>query len=526
MSGKQEKGAGARIRRIRTIQSSIPFPVIAIVLGLAVVIEIVFCALTISLGVLPGQYLALLIVVLVAIDIGIFALVTNAKKSQKKFYTGMILTVILMIMLLPVAYFLNTTGAAIQKLVAQGDQWEEYDVLAMADSDYESVSDIKGKKVYVLGLQDKMSVEARERLVTKADVELDESEKDIVSLGNRIQDEQGQLHDELILVSESQYELLCDELENFKKNTKIVYSEKVQKRAKSAASEVDVTKDPFNIYITGIDAWGSIDKVSRSDVNMIVTVNPQTRTVLLTSIPRDAYVTLHSYGQLDKLTHTGIYGVDETLDTVEDWMDIDLNYYVKVNFSMVVGLVNAIDGITLYNEEEFQSTIAPYWYKKGWITMHGKKTLYYARERKWFEGGDPRRTEHQQKVMEAIIKKVSSSEVILTHYADILSVVSDNMTMSLSDKELKALARMQLSDMDTKWTIKMANVKCEEAERGTFSMGMGRMLYVNIPKEESVEQVKQEIHDVMYPAETQDEPQDVQDLLTNGTDAEKETQGE
>ena len=102
MSGKQEKGAGARIRRIRTIQSSIPFPVIAIVLGLAVVIEIVFCALTISLGVLPGQYLALLIVVLVAIDVGIFALVTNAKKSQKKFYTGMILTVILMIMLLPV----------------------------------------------------------------------------------------------------------------------------------------------------------------------------------------------------------------------------------------------------------------------------------------------------------------------------------------------------------------------------------------------------------------------------------------
>ena len=510
---KNEKGLRARLSRIRTIQDRFPFPLVAGLLVLVILIEIIFCILMISLGILPGQYVALVIVILLAIDVGIFFLVTNRKRSRGRFYTGLIVAVVMMILLLPMAYFLNTTGEAIQKLVAQHDQFEEYEVITSSDSAYEDVSDIHGKTVYVLGVDDKMNVEAREKLVTKADVELNDSEKDITALGNRIYNEQTKkASDDLILVSESQYELLCDGIDGFKKNSKIIYTEKIMKRADTGSDAVNVTKDPFNIYITGIDAWGSIDKVSRSDVNMIVTVNPQTRTILLTSIPRDAYVPLHTYGEYDKLTHTGIYGVEETLSTVEDWLDIDLNYYVKVNFSMVVGLVNAIDGITLYNEEEFQSSIAPYWYKKGWITMHGKKTLYYARERKWFEGGDARRTTHQQKVMEAIIKKVSSSEVILTHYTDILAVVSENMTMNLTDRELKALARMQLSDMDTKWTIKMANVKCEEAERGTFSMGMGRMLFVNIPKEESVEKVKEKIHNVMYPAETE-ETDDVTDLL-------------
>lgn len=514
INSKKEKGLKARLKRIKTVQSSIPFPIIAVILGLTIAIEIVFCALTVSLGVLPGLYVALIIVLLVAIDVGLFFLITNRHHSPRKFYSGMILAVVLMILLLPVAYFLNTTGDAIQKLVAQHDQFEEYQVIAKADSTYEAVEDIKGETVYVIGYEDKMSVEAREKLVTKADVSLDDSEKDIVSLGNHVVDEKGEQQDDLILVSESQYELLCDEIENFKKGSKVIYTEKIMKRSDTASDNVNVTKDPFNIYVTGIDAWGSIDKVSRSDVNMIVTVNPQTRTVLLTSIPRDAYVKLHTYQEMDKLTHTGIYGVDETLNTVEDWLDVDLNYYVKINFSMVVKLVNAIDGITLYNEEEFQSSIAPYYYKKGEITMHGKKTLYYARERKWFKGGDARRTTHQQKVMEAIIKKVSSSKVILTHYGQILSVVSENMTMNLSDRDLKALARMQLRDMDTKWTIKMANVKCTEAEMGTFSMGMGRPLFVNVPKEASVEDVKKKIHDVMYPAETED-TDDVTDLLQN-----------
>ena len=311
----------------------------------------------------------------------------------------------------------------------------------------------------------------------------------------------------------------CENIEGFEKGTKVIYSIDVKKRADNDAKKIDVTQDPFNIYITGIDAWGDINNVSRSDVNMIVTVNPQTRQILLTSIPRDAYVPLHSYGQLDKLTHSGIYGVDETLDTVEDWLGVDLNYYIKINFSMVVKIVNAIGGIRVYSDQEFDSAIAPYHYPKGWVTLHGKSTLYFARERKSFKESDQQRVKNQQKVMQAIIDKVTSSKVILTSYPKLLAIVSENMTTNLSDDDLAALARMQLDDMDNKWTINTISIKCDGASRGTYSMGMGRELFVNIPREESVEKAKEAIHDVMYPAEV--ETESIEDLMEQG-DGDKE----
>ena len=129
---------------------------------------------------------------------------------------------------------------------------------------------------------------------------------------------------------------------------------------KTADAGFNIAEDPFNIYITGIDMWNHEKGYDheRSDVNMIVTVNPQTRKILLTSIPRDSYVRLHTAGEMDKLTHTGVYGVDETLNTVHDWLGIDLNYYVKVNFTAVVKIINAMGGITVESPIAFKSSIA------------------------------------------------------------------------------------------------------------------------------------------------------------------------
>ena len=136
-----------------------------------------------------------------------------------------------------------------------------------------------------------------------------------------------------------------------------------------------VTEEPFNVCVTGIDIWGEIDQVSRSDVNMVVTVNPKTRTVMLTSVPRDSYVILHSFGEYDKLTHSGVWGVEETVTTLEDWLDIDIDYYVRVNFSMLVDIVNAIDGIDVYSDYAFKSAIHDCSYKKGWNHLNGKQAL-------------------------------------------------------------------------------------------------------------------------------------------------------
>ncbi len=526
--GKSKGGLGARIQRVKEGDGYIPFPALAALLLILLVVEIVFCAMVVNMGILPGQYIALIIVCLLAIDAGIVALILNGSGGRKRYYTGLIIGALMLVLLLPGTYFVMDAGSALEKLTRESKQWEKYDVVAMKDSAYETVEDITGKTVYVLPQNDKMTTEAQEKLVTKASVNLDDTDKDIVSLSNRICDEKGQVHDELILLSDSQYGMLCDDNKAFKKNSKVIYTEKVMRRSDAKSSDIDVTKDPFNIYVTGIDIWGEIDKVSRSDVNMIVTVNPQTRTILLTSMPRDSYVPLHSFGQLDKLTHSGIYGVDETLNTVSDWLDVDFDYYVKINFSMVVKLINAMGGISVYSDYEFDSAISDWHYVKGKNRLSGKGALYFARERKAFEKSDEQRIRNQQKVMEGIINKVTSHKEILLNYNELLSIVGENMATNLSDDDLKALARMQLKDMDTKWTVEKYSIDGEDATMGTYSMGMGRPLFVSIPDEKSVEKAKEKIHDVMYPETVEEEPKSemeklVEDQLDPQTDATEET---
>lgn len=490
--------------QVHDTQTAIPVPVIFGVLIAGLALEVIFVILVLSLALLPLKYVVLIMIILAAIDAGILALILNRRKGIRRFYVGMILTVIMMILLLPAIYFLNSTGDALQRISSIRDQWEDYQVIALENSAYEDLDDINGKTVYCINSNSKMNDEAKERLVTAADVDI-EDETDILSLGNRLVDEKGNLHNNLIFTSKSYYKMQCEEIKDFRKNTKVVYTMKVMKRPNENSKRIDVTRDPFNVYITGIDTWGNIDKVSRSDVNMIATINPQTRQILLTSIPRDAYVELHTFGQLDKLTHSGIYGVDETLETVEDWMDIDINYYVKLNFSMVVRLINAIDGIDVYSDKAFKSSVSKYTYEKGWNHMRGKQALFFARERKSFEKGDAERIRNQQKVLKALIRKCTTSRVILTTYPELLDAVADNMVTNMSKREMARLSRMQLRDMDDKWSVKTMTIDCTEAYRGTYSMGMGRKLFVNIPKEESVEKAKKGIHDIMYPAEAADE---------------------
>lgn len=273
----------------------------------------------------------------------------------------------------------------------------------------------------------------------------------------------------------------------------------VEKTRPPAGAKLDVTEDSYNIYISGVDFWGDIEEVSRSDVNMIMTINPRTRQVLLTSIPRDAYVTLHSYHQLDKLTHTGIYGIDETTSTVEDWLGIKIDYYARANFNMCMALVNAMDGIDVYSDYEFKSSISKYKYKKGWNYLTGKQALYFARERKSFKASDQQRIKNQQKVVKAMIKKLTGSKAMLTHYTSLLDAVEGYMQTDLSQKEISSLVKMQLGDMKTKWTINSIAIKGHEEMRGTYSMGLGRPLTVNITDEKSVERAVKLINKVQYP---------------------------
>lgn len=224
----------------------------------------------------------------------------------------------------------------------------------------------------------------------------------------------------------------------------------------ASASSVDVTEDSFNVYITGIDQWArekGMD-LERSDVNMIMTVCPRTRKITLTSIPRDAYVPLHRTGTMDKLTHTGIYGVDETLNTVHDWTGLDLNYYVKVNFTACVGIIDAIGGVDVYSPVAFSSAISRYSYDEGWNHLDGREALYFARERKAFNEEDQLRVKNQLRVIKAMLNKLLSSKTLLTSYGELMDVISEDMETNMPVSDIQALVKMQMADL-SKWDIKM-----------------------------------------------------------------------
>lgn len=277
--------------------------------------------------------------------------------------------------------------------------------------------------------------------------------------------------------------------------------EKISDSGKSAtgpaAKSVNVTEEPFNVYITGIDQWEDekgLD-LERSDVNMIVTVNPLTKKLLLTSIPRDTYVKLHTAQQMDKLTHTGIYGVDETLNTIQDWLGIDLNYYVKMNFTGAKDIIDAMDGINMYSPIEFESSLKGYKYEKGWNKMGGSKSLYYARERKAFEGQDSVRVENQQRVLKAVIKKMTSSTTLLTKYGDIVAAAGDNMSTNMPPSDMKALVRMQITDL-SEWDIQNQKIEGEYGEDYVASLSSANKYSIYRPDEKSVEKCLKKIEEI------------------------------
>ena len=278
----------------------------------------------------------------------------------------------------------------------------------------------------------------------------------------------------------------------------------------STGQTKDITSEAFNIYITGIDMWNNekgLD-LERSDVNMIVTVCPQTRKILMTSIPRDTYVKLHTAGQMDKLTHTGVYGVDETLNTVEDWLGVDLDYYVKCNFSSVMKIIYAIGGIDVYSPKAFKSSISDYEYEEGWNYMGGKEALYFARERKAFNNEDDKRVENQQAVLKAVLNKMMTSPSLLTSYPELLDIAAEDLETDMSSEDMQALVRMQLSDLGA-WDIEMQKITGEYDMDYVASLTPDQKFQVYRPDDKAVAECLDKINEVMNP--TQEEIQTIEE---------------
>ena len=281
------------------------------------------------------------------------------------------------------------------------------------------------------------------------------------------------------------------------------YASKIRKiYTKNITKEVAAPKvsknQSFNVYVSGIDTYGPISSVSRSDVNIIMTVNRETKKILLTTTPRDSYVPIADGGnnQKDKLTHAGIYGVDASIHTLENLYGIDLNYYARLNFTSFLKLIDLLGGVDVYNDQEFNAhTNNGKHYPAGTLHLDSKDALGFVRERYSLADGDRDRGRNQQKVIVAIIQKLTSSEA-LKNYSDIIQGLQDSLQTNMPIETMMDLVNAQL-DSGGSYKVNSQDIK------GTGQMGLPSYampdsnLYMMEIDDSSLAAAKSAIQDVM-----------------------------
>ena len=433
-----------------------------------------------DLNVIPSKYLMIACGVLLVFFAGLTYLQLGKHVNKINRILGKILIVILTIILGGGNWYLYHTGSAFRRMTGANKDLSVVSVVVHKDSPYYAISDLKDKEVGVISVGDKALLEETVAKM-KVDMKADFHSKEYTSYKSYADDLLNGKVD-AILLNESSRGLIEDHFSEFNRKTRIITQYTYEKEAKDISKGVDVLTKPFNVYITGIDTYGELVTVSRTDVNMIVSVNPNTHQILMLGIPRDYYVPQTCQNdQLDKLTHTGIFGVDCTIETMEHLMGIDINYYARVNFSSLINIVDALGGVEVESPFPFRSKFG-YEYVEGINHLNGKEALGFARERKSLADGDSERSRNQMRLLQGIINK-AISPAIITNYKDVLDAVSGSFQTNMSMDEMTAFVKAQLNSMKG-WDIKQIQLTGTGATK--FTPANGFDAYVMIPNEVSI----------------------------------------
>ena len=490
---KKNKNKESIDNKTKIKKKGLAFRIISI---LQIICSIVLFVLVFMIDILPMKYLLLLLLALIILDILFFLILfkSRLKKGIKKFFS--VISILISIMLLVGSFYLYKTYGVITGMIDTDYEVYNYSVMVLKDSNYNDVNDIKDEVINYY----EASTFDNDLLVKKINKLGKESKSytNLINLGTDL------LNKEVnVIVLEDNYKktLIDDEDDNeynevkdFEEKTKTIYTFSLKVKKDNTSKDVDVVSEVFNIYISGIDTYGEISSVSRSDVNIVVTVNPNTRQVLLTSIPRDYYVQLHdTTGYKDKLTHAGIYGTDCSIKTIEDLLDIDINYYFKVNFTSLIDIVDALGGVNVYADQSFTSWNG-YHFTEGYNKVDGNAALAFVRERKAFTNGDRQRGINQQALISAMIDKCISKEM-LTKYTSLLNSVKGSIITNMPTKTMLSLVKMQLKN-NSSWNISSNSLDGSNAYNYTYSYNY-QQLYVMEPDEESVNNAKELINKVL-----------------------------
>lgn len=395
---------------------------------------------------------------------------------------------------------INDTLSFLRKNLGAKYETNIYNVVVNVESKYESIQDLQGSSVLVVQDMDDMT-KVVQSLEDKVDVEVEYSEdvvESLLAVSNDL--------DMVILVNSGNYDAMISTDEDYSSKVKVLDTIEIVTEVVVEDSGVNVAKEPFVLYLSGIDTRSNaLPSKSLSDVNIILAVNPKTKNILMIHIPRDYYVQLHGKtGLKDKLTHAGaIGGVELSMSTIEDLLEIEIPYYLRVNFNSVVNLVDAIGGIRIYSDVNYSFTC---WtdrsctFNPGYNYVDGQCALAFARERHAYETGDRHRGENQEQVISLIINKITSSTTLINKYTDILNALNGTFETNLTTDDITSLVKMQLDDMRS-WNISTVNVDGTGVMSPTHSYP-NQNLYVMNPDQESIEVAIKRLNEIL---ETPDE---------------------
>lgn len=464
-------------------QRSLGFTIFAIVLSIVLVATAGIMVYEIlKLEILPSNILMPVILVIILFSLILLLLINFCAHGLATKIIFSFLVILISVAYGLGDYYLYSTASTLNTVTEQAAKSKNtVSLIVMAESTKEDVQDINGSKIGVLTNINKEGTKKSLNDISKQNIGYSTEKFDNVPAMLQALYE-GQV--DAIILNEA-YRSNVSEIENyenFNNETKVIHQTVYYtKEANNSLAVSDITSKPFTILITGNDSFGALDEVSRSDVNMIVTINPLTSTILMTSIPRDAFVTevcddyACNYGVVDKLTHTGIYGADTTKDTLENLLDIDINYIFRVNFSSMIDIVDALGGIDIDVAEgmavsRFYSDSTLEGVHEGQNHLNGKRALAYSRERKAYLDGDVQRARNQQQVLQAMFKKASSPEII-TKYSNILKAVGKAFDTNMTTKEITSFIKYQLQASPS-WKFEQYVLKGENTLKVSPELGM------------------------------------------------------
>lgn len=487
-----------------------------IICGIQLILSVLTVYFSVRLKILPTPLIIVMIILLLALLI----VFTYFQKKQIPGIITKFLSIILSVILVVICFYINFTYKKINDMSGVKTKIDNVNVYVRIDDPAEDINDAKG---YIFGTLTTYDRENTDKIVKSIEDEVNQS----IELMDF--DSSGELfkalfnNDVQAVIMNSAYLGFVKDiegLEDVESRIKSIYNMDFESNLSTEDDSENYLNNGdrvFTILVNGVDTRGRTISNSNSDVNILVTVNMDTHQILMISTPRDYYVPLSISGnQRDKLTHSGAYGIDVTIDTLEMLYNVNIDDYVRINFDGFIDVIDALGGITVYSEYDFEAfdndvVNMTYYFNKGNNNLNGEQALLFARERHAFSDGDRQRGKNQMAVIEGMIDKVTSPQ-ILKNYTSIWNEVSDCVVTSMSYDDIAELVKYQLSD-SPKWDIMKFSVTGSDASSTTFSTG-SEELYVMIPDEASVDMAKEYLADIYAGKIIKVEEQEFDEVIT------------